>query len=258
MSLQFFVDVLLLLALAALCVSLRGRLLATCSTAERLDAAQALRHADLLNLLVDLQNRLEAAEQRQLQRNSAQLADALHGVISDFHQRIVAGFETQLANLAALAAGTAEITSRHRKEQMEAMHHARRLADKMDLATSEFGKLLADNSELLALAGQVRDTLSLLGARQDSLDSDILRQAESVEAMGAAMRELRSGFEQAAEHLLLQTRRSLDAMAQRQAQGNGVLQKELNDSLNKAIAGMSKQLSVMAPMTQQAKIQTFR
>lgn len=242
MSLEIILIVLQTLALAALAVfHFRER-----AGAERRESAQAERHAELMQGLQRLQANADAAESRALQRNSEQLADALKDVISDFQHRIVAGFDSQLATLTALAAGTAEQTAKHRNEQMEAMHHARRLADRMDSATRDFGKLVGDNTELLALAGQVRDALSLLGARQDALDGDVRRQAESVQAMESALRELRTGFEQAAENLLQQTRRSLDAMAQRQAQANGTLQKELNDSLTKALAGISKQQAIRA------------
>ena len=224
----------------------------------RQEAGDAQRHSALAQDLRKLQAHMEAAEARQERRNLEQLHSALAGVVQDFHQRLQTQFEGQLDALAKLARSSEQLLRKQRNEQMEAMHHARRLADRMDGAAQEFGKLVAENTELLALAGQVRETLSLLGARQDALDGDILRQAQSVDAMGAAVKDLRAGFEQAAENLLQQTRRSLDAMTQRQAQGNSALQKELNDSLGKAIAGMNKQLSVMAPMTQQAKLQTFR
>jgi len=75
-----------------------------------------------------------------------------------------------------------------------------------------------------------------------------------VAAVGAALNALRGGFEQAAENLLQQTRRSLDAMAQRQAQGNTALQKDLNEALLKAVTVINKQLSIAGP----AKLQTLR
>lgn len=73
-----------------------------------------------------------------------------------------------------------------------------------------------------------------------------------------AVGDLRTNFEQTVENLLQQLRRSLDALAQRQAQGHSALQKDVSDSVAKAMASMNKQISSMGPMTQQAKFQTFR
>ncbi len=212
------------------------------------------RHAEVMQTLASLQHELAESERRQAQRNQQQIADALRDLIADFNDKIMAQFAVHLSHLAALGERHAELAAKHRNEQMEAMHHARRLADRMDSSTDSFGKLVADSGELLALAGQVREALALLGPRQDALDGEILRQAEAVAAMGAALDALRGGFEQAADHLLQQTRRSLDAMAQRQAQGNTALQKELNEALMKAITSINKQLSVAGP----AKLQTLR
>lgn len=246
----------LVLALIAGAVLVQQRTLLRISAQREQD--DAARHKQVLDALNLLRHDVEIAGQRQEQRNLEQLAAALSDVIADFDRRIVVQFNEQLTALTALTDRSAEAGAKQRHEQMEAMHHARRLADRMDAAATDFGKLVAENSEMLALSGQVRETLSLLGARQDALDGDILRQAESLEAMGGAVRDLRAGFEQAIEQMLLQVRRSLDAMAQRQAQGNGALQKDLNDLLNKAIAGMSRQLSAVPPMSPQAKLQTFR
>lgn len=212
------------------------------------------RHAEVMQTLASLQHELAESERRQAQRNQQQIADALRDLIADFNDKIMAQFAVHLSHLAALGERHVELAARHRNEQMEAMHHARRLADRMDNSTESFGKLVTDNGELLALAGQVRETLSLLGPRQDTLDGEILRQAEAVATMGAALDALRGGFEQAADNLLQQTRRSLDAMAQRQTQGNTALQKELNEALMKAITSINKQLSVVGP----AKLQTLR
>lgn len=216
------------------------------------------RHSELTQQLSALAATLETAENRQQQRNLEQLRASLSGVVADFHQRLQVQFDNQLKALVKLARSSEELVRKQRDEQMEAMHHARRLAGRIDGAAQAFGVLVAENTELLAISGQVRDSLALLGPRQEAIDADLARQAEAVESTTQALDQLRSSFEEAAEQLLLQTRRSLDAMAQRQAQGNSALQKELSESLNKSIAGMSKQLSAMAPMTQQARIQTLR
>lgn len=243
MLLNFLVVALLVLLLAGLWyawASMQGSMKAQASL-------QAAQHAELLESLVRFQANADAAEARQVQRNSEQLEKVLRSVISDFQQRFDATLDLQMTRLVELAANTADLTGKHRSDQLEAMHHARRLAARMDGATQDFGKLIADNSDMLAIAGQIRETLTLLGARQDASDSDMLRQAESIDAVVKAVGELRNGFEQAIEMLLQQTRRGLDALAQRQALGNSALQKELNESLSRVVAGMSKQLSAMGP-----------
>jgi len=212
------------------------------------------RNAETLRILASLRHEMAESERRQSLRNEQQIADALRDLIADFNGRIMDRLDACLVQLSALGEQHVDLAAKSRNEQMETMHHARRLADRIDSSTERFGKLVADNGELLALAGQVRETLSLLGPRQDALDGEILRQAEAVAAMAAALDVLRAGFEQAADNLLQQTRRSLDAMAQRQAQGNTALQKELNEALMKAVTGISKQLSVAGP----AKLQTLR
>ena len=215
-------------------------------------------HIELRDAIAALGNTLELSENRQQQRNMEQLTTALHDVIADINQRIVAGFERQLESLATISNRSAQVADRQRSEQMEAMHHARRLADRMDSAVQDFGRLISDNAEWLALAGQVRETLALMASRQEALDAGVARQAGTVEAMIDAVRDLRTNFEQTTENLLQQVRRSLDALAQRQAQGHSALQKDVSDSVAKAMASMNKQLSSMGPMTQQAKFQTFR
>ena len=216
------------------------------------------RHTALAQAVSGLRERLDVSESRQQQRNMEQLARALHDVVSDINQRIVTELALHLDSLATIARSTKQMAEKQRNEQMEAMYHARRLADRMDAATQEFGKLVANNVDLLALAGQVRDTLALLGDRQGALDCSILRQAASLDVMSASVAELRTGFGQAAEDFLQQIRRTLDAAAQRQAQASTALQKELGESLTKAIVSMNKQLSTVVPMTHQAKLQTFR
>jgi hypothetical protein len=222
------------------------------------DRLEHERHIVLTQALAAIGERLKASELRQEQRNIERLTVTLRDVVGDINQRIVGQLELHLESLASILRSTAQMAEKQRNEQMEAMHHARRLADRMDAATREFGKLVANNVDLLALAGQVRDALSLLGTRQDVLDRDILRQADSLNAMCTAVAELRTGSGQAADELLQQIRRALDAAAQRQAQANLALHKELGDSLGKAIVSMNKQLSSMGPLSQQAKLQTFR
>lgn len=212
------------------------------------------RHAEIMQTLAVLRHELAETDRRQAQRNEQQITEALRTLIAEFNEKIMAQFAVHLCHLSALGERHVELAAKHRNEQMEAMHHARRMADRIDSSTENFGKLVADNGELLALASQVRETLALLGPRQDALDGEIRRQAEAVAVMGTALDGLRAGFEQAADNLLQQTRRALDAMAQRQAQGNSALQKELNEALVKAFTGINKQLSVAGS----AKLQTLR
>jgi gas vesicle protein len=141
------------------------------------------------------------------------------------------------------------------------MHHARRVAERMEQATQDFGKLVADSSTLAALAAGVRESLALLGPRQEAIDSGVAQQAQSLQAMADAITDLRAGFDVATEQLLTQSRRAFDSMGQRAAQSNSALNKELNEALAKAMSGMSKQLNTMssrlttdmAPMAQQLK-----
>jgi hypothetical protein len=219
---------------------------------ERGSALTSNQIAEVMDLLRHLKIEMEASEQR-AQRNLAELTHALRDAMADFNQRILAGFDEGLGKMAVIAERSSEVAGKHRLEQMEAMHHARRTADRMDASAREFGKLLADSSELLGLAGQVRESLSLLGPRQEAIDSDILRQSKAVDAMVEAVEALRVVFNETAETLLAQTRRALDSMAQRQAQGGAALQKEVNDTMGKAMAGLAKQIAAVAPLSQQAK-----
>jgi hypothetical protein len=219
---------------------------------ERGSDMTAKQMVEVMGLLANLKIDLEVSEQR-AQRNLVQLSDSLRDAMADFNRRILGGFEQGLDRLAAIAERSGEIANKHRHEQMEAMHHARRTADRMDASAREFGRLMADSSELLGLAAQVRESLSLLGPRQEAIDTDILRQSKSVDSMVEAVEALRVVFNETAETLLAQTRRALDAMAQRQAQGGAALQKDMNDTLGKAMAGLAKQLATAAPLSQQAK-----
>jgi hypothetical protein len=275
MSLAYYLGTALLILLAALAVGHRriSRALARIALeqaslryAAREEAvlkAQAsdARHAALLEMLTALRASVEDAEARQQQRSLEQLSAALAGVIVDFNQRIMAEFDVQLQALSGVAERSQELYRKQRNEQMEAMHHARRVAERMQQATQEFGKLVAVSSTLAALAADVRESLDLLGPRQDAIDSGVAQQAESLQAMAGAIADLRAGFDVATEQLLTQSRRAFDSMGQRAAQSNSALNKELNEALGKAMSGISKQLTAMssrlttdmAPMAQQLK-----
>jgi hypothetical protein len=223
--------------------------------------ASDARHAALLEMLCELRTSVKDAEARQQQRSLDQLSAALAGVIADFNQRIMGEFDAQLRTLSGVADRTQELYRKQRNEQMEAMHHARRVAERMEQATQDFGKLVADSSTLAALAADVRESLALLGPRQEAIDSGVAQQAQSLQAMADAIADLRAGFDVATEQLLTQSRRAFDSMGQRAAQSNSALNKELNEALAKAMSGMSKQLTTMssrlttdmAPMAQQLK-----
>lgn len=210
------------------------------------------RQATLTNMLAELHNAIEAAEARQRQRNLEQLSAALAGVIADFNQRIMVEFDAQLKTLSSMSQSSQELYRILRNEQMEAMHHNRRIAAQMDQSTEEFSKLLADAAKLAALASNVRESLSLLGPRQEAIDGGMQQQAQSVQAMADAISDLRAGFDEACEQLILQSRRAFDAMGQRTAQSNTALNRELGEVLAKGLAGLSKQVSAL-PMTQQIR-----
>jgi hypothetical protein len=275
MSLAYYLGTALLLLLAALAVSHRrtSRALArivleqaSLRHAAREDAvlqAQAsdARHAALLKMLTELRASVADAEVRQQQRSLERLSTALAGVIADFNQRIMGEFDAQLRAFSGMAERSQELYRKQRHEQMEAMHHARRVAERMEQATQEFGKLVADSSTLAALAADVRESLGLLGPRQEAIDSGVAQQAQSVQAMAEVIADLRAGFDVATEQLLTQSRRAFDTMGQRSAQSNSALNKELNEALGKAMSGINKQLTAMssrlttdmAPMAQQLK-----
>jgi uncharacterized coiled-coil protein SlyX len=243
--------VLILLAAMLLGHVLAGRRSA-CAAAQQA-AASAARHGVLLEGLAGLKSEMAALEERQARRNLEQLSAALAGVISDFQQRIMAQFDAHLQIVSQTAQSSQQLYARQRTEQMEAMHHARRLAERMEQAAQEFGVLVADSSALASLSAAVRQSLDLLEPRQQALDSGIAQQAQSVQAMAEAMTGLRVGFDVAAEQMAAQSRRAFEAMAQRAAQNGSTLNKELADTLAKAMSGVSKQLAAMAPMTQQLK-----
>ncbi|MGO4378042.1 hypothetical protein AB4Z19_07215 [Pseudoduganella sp. RAF19] len=197
------------------------------------------------------------SEERQIQRNMEQLSAALSSVIADFHRQ----FDTQLRMLAGLAESSQDLYRKQRNEQMEAMHHARRIASQVDETTGEFARLLADASALTGLAADIRQSLDLLGPRQQAIDSGMAQQALSMQSMADAISDLRAGFDEASEQLIAQSRRAFDTMGQRVAQNGSALNKELNETLIKAMANLQKQLNSItsrmstdiAPMAQQLK-----
>lgn len=222
-------------------------------TSAESERAHAERHTVLLQALAALHADMAATEERQLQRNQEQLSVALSGIVADFHHRLAAQFEAQLGELTRLARSSQELVHKQRTGQMEAMHHARRLAGQMDQATQEFAALVAESTTLAALAGQVRASLDLLGPRQDAVDGGLAHQVAALQAMAESVAALRDGLDAAAEQLVSQSRRAFDAMAQRSAQNGAALNKELGETLTKATAGISKQLAALSPMVQQAK-----
>ncbi|MGO4469319.1 hypothetical protein AB4Z11_27560, partial [Pseudoduganella sp. RAF53_2] len=197
------------------------------------------RHAALLQLLSELRMAVAQSEERQIQRNMEQLSAALSSVIADFHRQ----FDTQLRMLAGLAESSQDLYRKQRNEQMEAMHHARRIASQVDETTGEFARLLADASALTGLAADIRQSLDLLGPRQQAIDSGMAQQALSMQSMADAISDLRAGFDEASEQLIAQSRRAFDTMGQRVAQNGSALNKELNETLIKAMANLQKQLN---------------
>lgn len=246
-------NALLLLAVAALFLNHRRAALKASAAMEYQLAAQSARHAEFQHALATLRDDMEEAEERQMQRNSDQLADVLREVVTDLQRRVVAGFETQLATLTSITERMAESSAKQRTEQMEAMHHARRMAGQMDQATREFSSLLSESATLAKLAGDVRSSLDLLGSRQDTTDSGVAKQLEVLQALAGSVEALRPVLDDIGEQLASQIRRAFDAMTQRSAQSTSALSKELSETLAKTSAGINKQLAGIVPLAQQGK-----
>jgi hypothetical protein len=259
----------LLLALLALGLWRALRALAQMaeSQARLREASQALaqqqareageRHTELQGCMRELL----AAQARQEQRNLEALSAALAGVIDDFNRRITRQFDAQLQKMTAMAASSLELHQKQRTGQMEAMHEARRSATQMQLATDAFAAMMAEASALAALAGDVRRALVLIEPRQDDIDASMAEQTRSLQAVAEDLAALRASLEQSADQLAGQFKRAIDSIGQRTLRNNNALGKELGDALNKAIAGVGKQMAAVssrmsmdiAPVAQQLK-----
>lgn len=173
-----------------------------------------------------------------------QLAAALGDVIADFNQRIVEQFNLQLRTLSDMVAVNLDLHDKQRNEQMETMHHTRRLAEQVERGTQSFRALLADSAALAGIGEQLTQGLAMIAPRQEELETAARRQElaqqQSADAL-AALRQQLSDFE---AQLAAQGKRALDQSGARAVQ-NSALQKEAGDNLNKSLAALGKQLAAM-------------
>ncbi|MBJ7313469.1 hypothetical protein ACFOLJ_23750 [Rugamonas sp. CCM 8940] len=216
--------------------------------AAQLAAADALR-ADFLALGEQLS-----------QHSLEQLAAALGEVIADFNQRIVAQFNLQLRTLSDMVAVNLDLHDKQRNEQMETMHHTRRLAEQVERGTQAFRELLADSTALAGIGAQLRQGLEIIGPRQEGLETAAQRQELALQQSAEALAQLRQQLSDFESQLAAQGKRALDQSGARAVQ-NGALQKEMNDNLNKSLAALGKQLATvqtklsadMAPIGEQLR-----
>lgn len=227
--------------------------------ARQADAHSAAQQVQFQALRTAFDNYAEA----QLLQNRESLMAALSGVIDDFDTRINGQLRTHLATLNELVAREAQIQEKQRLHVNEMMHHTRRDADQMERTTQAFRALVEQSAALAALGGQVQQALSLLGPRQDQLQTalgqttaDLLTLRESVAGVQARLLD-------ALDDVLIQSRRAIDSTAQRSAQRSGELAQTLQrcaeqtQALSKQLTALGGKLSTdlapLAPLAQQLK-----
>lgn len=194
------------------------------------------------------------------QQSLDQLAGALGDVIADFNQRIVEQFNLQLRTLSDMVAVNLDLHDKQRNEQMETMHHTRRLAEQVERGTQSFRELLADGAALAGIGEQLRQGLEMIAPRQDGLETAAQRQEQAMQQSAETLAALRQQLSDFEAQLAAQGKRALEQSAARAMQ-NSALQKELGDSLNKSLAALGKQLAAvqtklsadMAPVAQQVR-----
>ncbi|MFL6658723.1 MAG: hypothetical protein ACJ8GW_11660 [Massilia sp.] len=226
---------------------------------------------------------------QQRQQYDALMA-ALSQVISNFNDRINSQFVARVAELKDVVANNVQLQDRHRAQQGEMMHHARRNADQMSQTTDAFRTLLADSAALAGIGEQVRAALATVGPRQDSIADDVTQLATQLQAADAVLRQLQEENAAILDELQSRTRKTLDGLGQRMgqqatdigqtvqrsaeqtrsqaadaatksAQQISAMSKELNEALNKAMTVLTKQLSAtstrlssdLGPMAQQIR-----
>lgn len=255
--------------------------------------AHAERHHALLATSASMAQTLSSFGERlqqQEQHRHAALMAALDALLADFDQRVNGQFRQHLLTLGDSVSSNSAVLEKHRLQQAEMMHHARREADQMTRTTTEFRALVEQSAALAALCGQVQQALALVGPRQDALDAGIadlrLSAAQASEGIGA----LHAQSDAALDQFAAQSKRAVDGVGQRVGQNASELQltlqrsaeqirnqvaelagkhqqqmaamnKELSDTLAKLLAAMNKQLAGMqsklstdlAPMAQQIR-----
>ncbi|MES2317751.1 MAG: hypothetical protein V4631_09680 [Pseudomonadota bacterium] len=211
----------------------------------------------------------------QEQQNRATLMAALSGVIADFNTRINGQFGEHLVQLAEVVASNVALQDKHRAQQGEMMHHARRSADQMSLATQSFRELVASSSALAAMGTQLAQALELLDPRQGATDAALAAMALDLGTHSDSLARLHARSDADIDEVSLRTRKAIDGLGQRLGQqvndiglalqrqseqtrsqiGDAgckgqqqaaALNKELGDALDKAAASLTKQLAAVS------------
>jgi hypothetical protein len=274
MGMENGIAVLAFIALAAFGLGLwHSRRLEHAVLARQSDAIRALeasieRHvkqqAELNTSLLDSQANLRTslltiAEQHQ-QQNLGRLEAAFSGIVHDFNERIVGQFEVQLRALSDMVDRNLVLHDKQRIEQMETMHHTRRLVEQIDGATGAFRELVADSTAVASIGAHVREALDVLGPRQEAIDAAIQDQHSALRQAADTLAALREQLREHYEKLDARSKRALDSNAGRTSQANA-LYKELNDNLGKSMAAVTRQLTAISsrlatdvtPMAQQLR-----
>lgn len=251
---------------------------------------QALAHAALHAEVTTMREALAAFAVEQEHQNRATLMAALTEVIADFNTRINGQFHEHLAQLSDVVGKNVNLQDRHRAQQAEMMHHARRNAEQMSQTTQAFGELVACGAEIAAIGQQIGQSMALLGPRQDAIDSALAAIAQDLAQANEAAAHLQTRAEADLEELTQRHKRAIDALGQRVGQhandigmavqrsseqtrsqfsdaaGKGqqqvaAMNKELGEALNKGLASLAKQLTAIStklssdlgPMAQQIR-----
>lgn len=263
---------------------------------ERLNAlhqvtqAQAGHFAQLEASSVQTRDALAAFAVEQEQQNRATLMAALSGVIGDFNTRINDQYKAHLAELAQLVSRNASLQDKHRAQQGEMMHHARRSADQMSATLDAFRELVTQSADLARIGEQVTQALALLGPRQQAVEAALATLDEELGLANSGIGQLQAHSNDILEELTQRTRRTLEGLGQRigqqasdvgllvqraaeqnrshatetagkSAQQVAAMNKELGEALNKTLATITKQLAAtstrlssdIGPMAQQIK-----
>lgn len=226
----------------------------------------------------------------QKQQNHATLVAALSGVIADFNTRINDQFTAHLAELAQLVSHNASLQDKHRAQQGEMMHHARRSADQMSATLEAFRELVTQSSDLARIGEQVAQALALLGPRQQAIEAVLVTLDEELGLANSGIGQLQAHSNDILDELTERIRRTLEGLGQRigqqavdlgqamqraaeqnrshtadtagkSQQQLAAMNKELGEALNKTLAAITKQLAAtstrlssdIGPMAQQIK-----
>lgn len=231
-------------ALLALQTQLTQQLTQLSEQFERHTARQSDLNAAQLAADEALRADFTALGQQLRQQSLEQLAAALGDIIADFNQRIVEQFKLQLRTLSDMVAVNLDLHDKQRNEQMETMHHTRRLAEQVERGTQSFRDLLADSAALAGIGEQLKQGLAMITPRQQALEAAAQRQELALRQCAEALAALRQQLGDFEAQLAAQGKRALDQSGARAVQ-NSALQKEMSDNLNKSLAALGKQLAAM-------------